>query len=92
MPDNCINYNTMRGVTVLAIATGLLSTSQAIHLVKRESSSNVPRINIQRKYVADPVAHDLRRRGSSKTVQETLENEVLFHSRHYTDLLTNPRS
>ena len=66
----------MRGSTVLTVAAGLLATAQAIHLVERDATPNLPRLDIQRKYVADPVAHDLQRRASSKTVQETLDNEV----------------
>lgn len=66
----------MRGSTVITVATGLLSTSRAIQLVERDTAPNIPRLDIQRKYVADPVAHDVRRRASSKTVQETLDNEV----------------
>lgn len=66
----------MRASAVITVATGLLSTSQAIQLVERNATPNIPRLDIQRKYVADPVAHDIRRRASSKTVQESLDNEV----------------
>ncbi|KAA6407168.1 MAG: acid protease [Lasallia pustulata] len=69
----------MRGSTVLTVATGLLSTAQAIHLVERDATPDLPRLDIHRKHVADPVAHDLQRRASSKTVQETLDNELTLY-------------
>ncbi|OCL12699.1 candidapepsin-4 precursor [Glonium stellatum] len=62
----------------LTLVTGLLSVAEAINLVQRNAAPAVLSLDIQRRYVEDPVARDrLRRRAG--TVLETLDNlETLY--------------
>ncbi|KAF2205412.1 acid protease [Delitschia confertaspora ATCC 74209] len=59
------------------LAASLLSSAASIRLVPRESAKVIG-LDIQRRHVENPIAHDrLRRR--AKTVQETLDNlETLY--------------
>ncbi len=68
----------MRALSICAVTAGLLSaTSEAIQLVQRDVAPAVLGLAIQRKAVLDPFARDgIRRRQNTKTVTETLDNEV----------------
>jgi len=62
----------MKYLTVTLVA-GLLSVTEAINLVQRDAAPAVIGLDIQRRYVENPVARDrLRRRAG--TVLETLDN------------------
>lgn len=66
----------MRRVSLLAAVAGvLISGTGAIRLVERDVPAVVG-LDIQRRFVSDPVGRDLQRRQSSKTVTEVLDNEV----------------
>ncbi len=68
----------MKGLSIITLTAGLLSaTSEAIQLVQREAAPAVLGLAIERNAVSDPFARDgLRRRQNTKTVMETLDNEV----------------
>ena len=67
----------MRGAAAVAVAAGILvAGSEALQLVKRDASPAVIGLGIQRKSVASHTARDRLRRRQSKTVSETLDNEV----------------
>jgi len=68
----------MKGATVLVATAGLLVVnSEATRLVQRDRAPAVVGFGIQRKAVSNPVKRDqLRQRRSTKTVLETLDNEV----------------
>ena len=69
----------MRISTAAAAAVALLTTaSSTLHLLPRDGPAAVINLNINRKHVQNPVKRDqlrLRQR-QSKTVSETLDNEV----------------
>lgn len=68
----------MRGISLFAATAGLLTAgSQAIRLAERNTVPAVVGLDIERRDVFDPLARDgLRRRQNTKTVTETLDNEV----------------
>ena len=72
----------MKGITIAALAAGVLATgSNAIHLIKKDAAPAVVGLSIERRVVADPVKRDrLRRRQTSKTVLQTLDNFEVISS------------
>lgn len=73
----------MRPFITLAVATAAIGAS-AINLLERRDGS-APRVvqhEIQRRHVADPIQRDrnrMRKRGTSGTVQEVLDNEETLY-------------
>ncbi|KAI9697701.1 MAG: hypothetical protein M1820_007688 [Bogoriella megaspora] len=71
----------MRTSTGVTLSAALLSCVEAINLVKRDNPS-VVRLTTQRRHVPDPIARDrhrLRRRQSSNTVSQNLDNEETLY-------------
>lgn len=69
----------MKAVTLLCLAVSLATSSAgALELSKRDVPAVVG-LDIQRKYVSNPVTRDRIRRKRDKTVSETLDNEVRFN-------------
>ena len=67
----------MRTSTAAIIAITLLTTAtSALHLVPRDSPAAVVNLHINRKHVQDPAKRDQLRRRQTKTVSQTLDNEV----------------
>jgi hypothetical protein len=67
----------MKGTSLIVLAAGLLlSSTQALQLVKRDALPAVIGLDIQRRNVGPPVKRDLQRRAG--TVSEILANEVSF--------------
>ena len=71
----------MKVFSIFGVTAGLLSaTSEAIKLVQRDAAPAVLSLAIERKALVDPLARDgIRRRQNTKTVTETLDNEVSSH-------------
>jgi RNase P protein component len=64
---------------LLCLAVSLATSSAgALELSKRDVPAVVG-LDIQRKYVSNPVTRDRIRRKRDKTVSETLDNEVRFN-------------
>ena len=71
----------MKGTSLIVLATGLLlSSTQALQLVRRDAHPAVIGLDIQRRNVGHPVKRDLQRRAG--TVNEILANEVSFSPTH----------
>ena len=68
----------MKSFSLLAVLAGLTLSTQAIQLVKRDAVPRVLGMEIERREVQNPVKRDQarRRKRQSKTVSETLDNEV----------------
>ena len=71
----------MKTSTTVALLLGLVATaSSALQLVPRgDGPPTVVGININRKYVANPVKRDRLRRRQTQTVSETLDNEETLY-------------
>jgi hypothetical protein len=71
----------MKGTSLIVLAAGLLlSSTQALQLVRRDAHPAVIGLDIQRRNVGHPVKRDLQRRAG--TVSEILANEVSFSPPH----------
>jgi hypothetical protein len=69
----------MKGTSLIVLAAGLLlSSTQSLRLVRRDTNPAVIGLDIQRRNVDHPVKRDLPRRAG--TVSEILANEVSFSS------------
>jgi len=67
----------MKGTSLIVLTAGLLlSSTQALQLVRRDAHPAVIGLDIQRRNVGHPVKRDLQRRAG--TVSEILANEVSF--------------
>ncbi|KAI9826242.1 MAG: hypothetical protein M1819_007409 [Sarea resinae] len=71
----------MKGISTLAVAAGLfVAGSGAIQLVQRDGPPAVVGFDIQRRKVSSPLARDrIRRRATSTTVSQTLDNEETLY-------------